>query len=76
MPETGGYVNKHRVETEFSLATERQKGIDVAKEARYFRMNRRQMFKNAALEDNYEPNVTTKQVSNPLAPEIDLPALK
>jgi len=76
MPEKDGYVDKRRVETEFSHATERQKGIVVAKESKALRMNRRQMFKNAALEDKYEPEVTTKQVPNPLAPEIDLPALK
>ena len=35
------------------------------------------MFKNAPLEDSYEPVITTKQVPMPLlAPEIDLPALK
>jgi len=34
------------------------------------------MFKNAHLQDSYEPEVTTKRVESPLAPEIDLPALK
>ena len=34
------------------------------------------MFKNAPLEDSYEPMITTKKVAAPLAPEIELPALK
>ena len=34
------------------------------------------MFKNAPLEYSYEPMVTTKHVSSPLPPEIDLPALR
>ena len=34
------------------------------------------MFKNAVLDDSYEPLLTTKVVSKSLAPEVDLPSLK
>ena len=34
------------------------------------------MFKNAPLEDSYEPMMTTKKVSQAMAPEIDLPSLQ
>ena len=34
------------------------------------------MFKNAVLDDSYEPLLTTKMVAKSLAPEVDLPSLK
>ena len=40
------------------------------------RLNRRQMTKNAPLEDAYEPVMTTKRVTDPLKPEHDLSCLK
>lgn len=75
-PETDGMVDKRLKESGFHLANERTKSLNVAKDSKAMRLNRRQMFKNAPLEDSYEPVITTKQVSSPLAPEIDLPALK
>ena len=34
------------------------------------------MFKNAVLDDSYEPLLTTKMVAKSLAPEVDLSSLK
>ena len=49
----------------------------MARNAKAMRLNRRQMFKNAPLEDSYEPKITTKQVSETaVKPEIELPCLK
>ena len=75
-PETDGMVDKRLKEGGFHLANERTKSLNVAKDSKAMRLNRRQMFKNAPLEDSYEPVITTKQVASPLAPEVDLPALK
>ena len=75
-PEKKGQIDRRLMENGFFFATENNKSINVAKDAKAMRLNRRQMFKNAPLEDSYEPVITTKQVSAPLVPEVDLPALK
>ena len=75
-PERSGLIDKRMAERDFYTETELSRSVRVAKDAKAMRLNRRQMFKNAPLDDSYEPLITTKQVQQPLAPEIDLPALK
>ena len=76
MPEKDDNIDRRVAEPEFGVAAELHKSIVVAKEAKALRLNRGQMFKNGHLQDQYELEVTTKRVESPLAPEIDLPALK
>ena len=61
-PEYRG-IDKRLAESDFAVANDFAKSLNVAKDAKAMRLNRRQMFKNAPLEDSYEPLVTTKQVS-------------
>lgn len=76
-PEPLGMVDKRMAEKDFYATEMRSKSFVVANNAKSMRLNRRQMFKNAPLEDSYEPVIMTKQVLAPLmAPEVDLPALK
>ena len=75
-PERMGMIDKRLAEKDFTTENELSQSVKVAKNAKAMRLNRRQMFKNAPLEDSYEPVITTKQVHSPLSPEIDLPALK
>lgn len=75
-PEMAGMVDRRELENSFNGASMHNKSLSIARDAKAMRLNRRQMFKNAPLEDSYEPVITTKQVTTPLRPEIDLPALK
>ena len=62
-PEKSGFIDKRMAERDFYTETELSKSVKIAKDAKAMRLNRRQMFKNAPLEDSYEPLITTKQVS-------------
>ena len=68
-------VDKRMAESDFHITNELLKGINVANDAKAMRINRRQMSKNAPLQDAYEPVMTTKQVPNPIKPEIELTCL-
>ena len=75
-PEDKSFTDKRRAESDFSQALELARSRNVANNAKAMKLNRKQMFKNAPLEDSYEPKVTTKLVSSPMPHEVDLPALK
>ena len=75
-PEIAGMTDKRIAESGFNAASVLRKSVQIVADAKTLRLNRGQMFKNARLEHSYEPVVTTKQVNNVLAPEIDLPALR
>lgn len=53
-------VDKRMAERDFYASEMRSKSFAVANNAKSMRLNRRQMFKNAPLEDSYEPVVMTK----------------
>lgn len=59
-PEPTGMVDKRMAERDFYASEMRSKSFAVANNAKSMRLNRRQMFKNAPLEDSYEPVVMTK----------------
>ena len=61
-PETEGMIDKRLRESGFHHSYEKTKSLSVARDSKAMRLNRRQMFKNAPLEDSYEPVITTKQV--------------
>ena len=75
-PEAADKVDKRMAESDFHLTSELLKGVTVANDAKAMRLNRRQMNKNAPLQDAYEPVMTTKQVLSPTKPEIELSCLK
>lgn len=75
-PENAGMIDRRIQESTFQEETDLNRSKQIANNSKAMRLNRRQMFKNAPLEDSYEPVITTKQVESPLAPEVDLPALK
>lgn len=70
-------IDKRLAESDFHMTNELLKGVNVAKDAKAMRLNRRIMYKNAPLQDAYEPVMTTKQVNRSvMKPEVDLDCLK
>ena len=56
-------IDRRVKESDFSVTNDFTKSHNVAKDSKAMRINRRQMFKNAPLEDSYEPVITTKKVN-------------
>ena len=75
-PERAGSVDHRLAEGNFFHSNESRRSLNIAADAKSLHKNRMQMFKNAVLDDSYEPLLTTKVVSKSLAPEVDLPSLK
>ena len=76
-PERAGSVDHRLAEGSFFHSNESRKSLNVAVDSKSLHKNRMQMFKNAVLDDSYEPLLTTKMVAKSLvAPEVDLPSLK
>jgi len=74
--EKTGFKDKRLIEGAFHANNEFYKSLSIANNSKATRLNRRQMFKNAPLEEPYEPVIETRVVSKALAPEFDLPSLK
>jgi len=68
-------IDRRIVESDFYHSIEKVKSFKIAKEAKSICLNRRQMSKNGMIEEYFEPKITTRHVTNPVAPEVDLPAL-
>ena len=71
-PERAGSVDHRLAEGNFFHSNESKKSLNIASNAKSLHKNRMQMFKNAVLDDSYEPLLTTKLVSKSVAPEVDL----
>jgi len=74
--EKTGIKDKRLIEGAFHANNEFYKSLSIVNNSKATRLNRRQMFKNAPLEEPYEPVIETRVVSKALAPEFDLPSLK
>lgn len=61
-PETDSHMDKRCMETSFFKDLEKHRVLQVARDVKAVRLNRRQMSKNAPLVGNYEPIITTKKV--------------
>ena len=62
-PERAGSVDHRLAEGSFFHSNESKKSFNVAANSKSLHKNRRQMFKNAVLDDSYEPLLTTKLVA-------------